>query len=329
MLFTPHDNSNPHQPQLWQILAIPQNVLVIVLVPILNVTPVCHASTTHMGFVRIALLNGPLVPCTTPPLVLKLQKTLIPDANRPKRNPMTTNNHLIVPPHHHVVSANLTLHTTLKTDVNPSIVAFAAALAVALLLDHPVMIVTMMITKANPHVHAMTILLGIMIFLPILLTLFMIAALENTVVLMVQLLLMVFAFPNVHSEFDAPECINSPNFHDNSSPLPGADNLDHSAWHSNPDKNPFHHIHFDGDGSRENPITKTYDTTYADYLDDNDEVSCPGAPSTLSAKPSLPAFDVCNFTNPETKQYSYWSNTKPDAQPPAGLMYFYVALYYR
>ncbi len=68
----------PHQPQLWQILTILQNVLVIVLIPILDVTPVCHASTIHVGFVRIVLSNGPIVPCTTPPLVLKLQRTLIP-----------------------------------------------------------------------------------------------------------------------------------------------------------------------------------------------------------------------------------------------------------
>ncbi len=42
----------------------------------------------------------------------------------------------------------------------------------------------------------------------------------------------------------------------------------------------------------------------------------------------MPAFDIKDFTNPETKQYSYWYHTKLDAQPPAGLMYFYVTAYY-
>ncbi len=110
----------PHQTQLWQILAAPQNILVIVLIPILDVTPVCHASTTHAGFVRIVLSNGPIVPCTTLPLVLKLQRTLMPYANQPKRNPVKITNHLVVLPHHHVVSANLTLHIMLMTVVVPS-----------------------------------------------------------------------------------------------------------------------------------------------------------------------------------------------------------------
>ncbi len=42
----------------------------------------------------------------------------------------------------------------------------------------------------------------------------------------------------------------------------------------------------------------------------------------------MPVFDVKDFTDPETKQYSYWYHAKPDAQPPAGLMYFYVTAYY-
>ncbi len=174
----------------------------IVLIPILKVTPVRHASTTHVDFVRIALLNGPIVPCTTPPLVLKLQRTLMPYANQPKRNPMKTTNHLVVPPHHNVVSTNLTLHTTLKTGIDQSKViqaaALATALAVALLLDHPVMIVTMMITTAaDPHVHAMTILSGIMIFLQIFLKLFMIVTQKNTVMLLVQMSFTAFTYPNV------------------------------------------------------------------------------------------------------------------------------------
>ncbi len=100
-------------------------------------------------------------------------------ANQPKQNPVKTTNHLAVLHHHHIVSANLTLHTTLTTGVDQSKVvhaaALTAALAVALLLDHPIVIITMMIaTAADPQVHDMTILLGIIIFLQILLKLFMI-----------------------------------------------------------------------------------------------------------------------------------------------------------
>ncbi len=145
---------------------------------------------------------------------------------------------------------------------------------------------------------------------------------------MVQMSFMAFAYPNVPVSLMPWNVLIPLNFHDDSSPPPGANNIDHSAWHTNPDENSFHPVHFDGDGNRVDPITATYGTTDADYLDYDDDVSCPGAPSTLSIKPSLPAFDICDFTNPETKQYSYWSNIKPDTQPPAGLMSFYSALYY-
>ncbi len=79
----------------------------------------------------------------------------------------------------------------------------------------------------------------------------------------------------------------------------------------------------------DNPHTNTYTATDADYHDDsNDSESYCGGPPSKSRWSSLPAFDVWDFTNPETKQYSYWYHTKPNAQPPAGLMYVYVAAYY-
>ncbi len=37
------------------------------------------------------------------------------------------------------------------------------------------------------------------------------------------------------------------------------------------------------------------------------------------------AFDVRYYTDPETKEYSYWYNTKLDTQPPAGLITLHVA----
>ncbi len=129
----------------------------IVLVPILDVTPVCHTSTTRVGFVTIALSNGPIVPCTTPPLVLKLQRNLMSYANQPKKNPVKTTNHLVVPPHHHVVSANtITPHTTLKNLVVPNVVDCVAALTAAPLVDHPAVIVHTMIELVDHLVLVMT-----------------------------------------------------------------------------------------------------------------------------------------------------------------------------
>ncbi len=34
-----------------------------------------------------------------------------------------------------------------------------------------------------------------------------------------------------------------------------------------------------------------------------------------------PAFDIGNYNDPETKQYSYWYHDKPDETCPAKLMY--------
>ncbi len=134
--------------------------------------------------------------------------------------------------------------------------------------------------------------------------------------------------PKRPSEFDAPEPVSSPNHHDNSSPASGDAN--YSAWDTNQDKNPYHPVHFDGHGNREKPLTATYNVTDADYFDDddNDSESYCGGPPFKSSKSSPPDFDVRDFTNPKTKQSSYWYHTKLDAQPPAGLMYFYVAAYY-
>ncbi len=50
--------------------------------------------------------------------------------------------------------------------------------------------------------------------------------------------------------------------------------------------------------------------------------------SYITQKPALDLsweFDVSNYTDLETKQYSYWYNTNPDEQPPTQLMQDHVA----
>ena len=109
---------------------------------------------------------------------------------------------------------------------------------------------------------------------------------------------------------------------------PRSDNdVDHSAWNTDPETNPFHPVHFEGDGTRTNPITATYCEPDYDDDDSSDTSSNLGA----DARPSkfVPDFNPRDFTDPEAKQYGYWKNSKPDVKPPAGLMLFYVASFYR
>ncbi len=58
-------------------------------------------------------------------------------------------------------------------------------------------------------------------------------------------------------------------YSDTSIPSRDADN---SAWATNPDENPYHPVHFDSRGNCEDPITATYNATYPNY-DDNDDDS--------------------------------------------------------
>ncbi len=187
-----------HQPQILHHLAVPQNILVIVLVPSLVVMPVCHASTTHAVSVKIVLSSGSIVSCITLTWDLKLQKILMPCANQHTQNPVIPTQPLVAPPHHHVVNANLILRTMLTTPVVLSIVTLAAALAVAPHLIHPAMIViTMIAASADPLIHAMTTTLGTMISPLILRSHFSIATLESIVVLMTPLSYMAISWPNV------------------------------------------------------------------------------------------------------------------------------------
>ncbi len=109
---------------------------------------------------------------------------------------------------------------------------------------------------------------------------------------------------------------------------PRRDNdVDHSAWNTDPDTNPFHPVHFDGNGNRINPIT----TTYCEPDFDDDDASDTSSNLGADARPSksVPEFNPRDFNDPEAKQFSYWKNSKPDIKPPAGLMLFYVASFYR
>ncbi len=42
----------------------------------------------------------------------------------------------------------------------------------------------------------------------------------------------------------------------------------------------------------------------------------------------MDTFNICDYTDPKTKQYNYWYHTKLDVLPPAGLMDLCVANYY-
>ncbi len=108
--------------------------------------------------------------------------------------------------------------------------------------------------------------------------------------------------------------------------IPSGD-ADHSAWDTNPVENPYHPVHFDSCGNCEDPITATYSATYLNYNDnDNDTHLYIGEkPSKPNNKFCMSTFDVCNYTDPKTNEYSYWSNTKLEAQPPVGLIACHLA----
>ncbi len=94
-------------------------------------------------------------------------------------------------------------------------------------------------------------------------------------------------------------------------------------WHTNLLENPYHPINFDGHGHHEDPVTATYSATFPDYESDKS--------SYIGGKPTAdvpPPFDVCNYTDPKTKEFSYWYHTKLDKRPPAGLVDLHVAKIY-
>ncbi len=109
------------------------------------------------------------------------------------------------------------------------------------------------------------------------------------------------------------------------SSIPSGD-ANHSAWGTNLDTNPNHPVHFDSRGNCENPITATYFVApYPNYDDgDNDSHLYTGEKSIKSSN----IFDVRNYSEPKSKDYSFWYHTKLDAQPPAGLIDCHVATYY-
>ncbi len=81
----------------------------------------------------------------------------------------------------------------------------------------------------------------------------------------------------------------------------------HLAWGTNPQKNPSHPTDLDNNN------------------DSNDSSPYFGDKPLKSSKPT---FDVQDYINPKTTEYSYWNHTKMDAQPPAGLVHLHVATYY-
>ncbi len=85
--------------------------------------------------------------------------------------------------------------------------------------------------------------------------------------------------------------------------------------HTNMDEISYHPVHLDGSGMQ----TKSIHNLNGLWIQQK---------SYNGQKPpaDLPTwFDIHNCTNQETKQYSYWYHAKPEKQPPARLMYNYVA----
>ncbi len=107
-------------------------------------------------------------------------------------------------------------------------------------------------------------------------------------------------------------------------------NADHSAWDTIPEENPNYFLHFDSCGNCENPITANYNATYL-YYDDNDNDSHLYVDPKSSKSDNsfcMGSFDVCNYTDLETKDYNYWYISKLNTQPPAGLITLHVVDYY-
>ncbi len=90
------------------------------------------------------------------------------------------------------------------------------------------------------------------------------------------------------------------------------------------DVNPYHPAHFDGWGNCKDLKKASYcPTTDAGYESDKDSYISGKLPADLP-----PMFDVKNFNDPETKECSYWYQTKLDKQPQSGLVYLHVANFY-
>ncbi len=103
-----------------------------------------------------------------------------------------------------------------------------------------------------------------------------------------------------------------------------SERLYHTAWCTNPNENPYHPAHFDGNDNGKDPKTASYPlTTDADY-EFNKESYIGDTPPADSPV----AFEVHNLNNPKTKQYSYYYHNKLDKQPPTGLVYLHVARFY-
>ncbi len=317
----------PPQPQLLRILAVPLTSLRIVLAPPLNLMPACQIFAINAVFVKIAMLNGLIAPCIILPLAPKLQRILMSCANPPMFP--YPNHHQAIPPHHHVVSANATPRTTLMNLVVPNVVDCIAALAAVLTAtphspsrssshdcSHDDQ--TSRQSSRPHHDHYIghhdfpddppTIKFDRNV---------------NRYISSNGSFVPRELIDSTNIKYNEPTSVDSPTSHTNSY----QSKIDHSAWNTNPDENPFHPVHFDGDGKHEPPAS--YGMTDADYLDDDDDNHSSelgaDAPSSCSCKQ---VFDICNYNDPETKQYSYWKNSKPDTQPPAGLMYFYVISFY-
>ncbi len=102
-------------------------------------------------------------------------------------------------------------------------------------------------------------------------------------------------------------------------PVGSASIASHISLHSS-------NVNFDSDLNNIKEVVKF--VSYPNYNDNNSH-------SYIGEKPSKPdnifcmgTFDIHNYTDPETKQYSYWYHTKLDAQPPAGLVDLHVTCYY-
>lgn len=71
------------------------------------------------------------------------------------------------------------------------------------------------------------------------------------------------------------------------------------------------------------PHYRYYTATYQDFNSNDESYIGDKTPADLP-----PNIDICDYNDPETKEYFYWYSTKPAKQPPAGLVDGHVACFY-
>ncbi len=226
-------------------------------------TPVRHMPIINAVFEQTAQTNGMTVSCITLPLDCKQQRTLTPCANLPNPpNHVTLNcSHVVLICRHTTIETLIPLTMQTTTIALQSIAAPIAALAVAHAVVTSIM---MMITAANALLALILVtnLLGIMIFSPQTSPtrwnqILRISNNINTLLTVLPILTMQRCnLPDNPTDFSYKEPVSLQSGYSDTS-IPSGD-ANPNAWDTNPVKNPYHPVHFDGCGNCEAPITATF-----------------------------------------------------------------------